>query len=70
MQHRVETLPDRRTRYRVKLWRDGTPEPAEWDLQAVEGPADVQQGGALIIAHYTDVTFGTIEVKPIRRRSP
>lgn len=65
MQHRVETLTDSTTQYSVKLWRQGEPEPEMWDLQAVEGPDDVQNGGALILAHYTDATFGNVQVRPI-----
>jgi hypothetical protein len=33
----------------------------------MEGPEDVQQGGALIIAHYTIVTFGDVTVKSLEK---
>ncbi len=62
VKHRVRTLPDESTEYRVKLWPISLSEPAEWDLVVVENPDQVSHGGALIIAHYTDVTFGNILV--------
>jgi len=38
-----------------------------YDVQATEGPEDVQQGGALIIAHYTIVTFGEVTVRLLKK---
>jgi hypothetical protein len=66
MKHRVETLPNGNTRYRVKLWNAAQAEPEEWDLQEEENRDDVQTGGALLIAHYTDVTFGNVTVMPVK----
>ena len=62
MKARVETRIDSSTLYSVKFWKSNTVEPDSWDLQAEEGIEDVQSGGALLIAHYTDVTFGNITV--------
>ena len=67
MKHRVKTHADSSTEYSVKMWRADKPEPNLWDVQAMEGPEDVQQGGALIIAHYTIVTFGDVTVKPLEK---
>jgi hypothetical protein len=67
MKHRVRTCSDLSTQYSVKLWRADELEPKSWDVQATEGPEDVQQGGALIIAHYTIVTFGDVTVKPLEK---
>ena len=55
----------RRRQKQVKLWRSDEPEPQVWDVQATEGPEDVKQGGALIIAHYTIVTFGEVTVRSL-----
>jgi hypothetical protein len=66
MKMRVETLPDDRTKYMVKLWRRDEPEPDAWDLETWE-EADVRSGSALLIAHNTIVTFGNLEVVPIQK---
>lgn len=66
MKHRVTTLDSTRTRYQVKLWPDGQPEPANWDVEAVEvSPDNINSGSALLLAHNTDVTFGDIRVAAV-----
>ena len=65
MEHRVDSTPDGATRYRVKLWEADLPEPKEWAVELLKNPPDVYQGGALLIAHYTEVTFGDVEVIPV-----
>jgi hypothetical protein len=65
MKHRVKSISDTVTQYVVKLWEADQPEPVDWDVQMLEGADDIRRGGALIIAHYTDVTFGNIRVEPI-----
>ncbi|MEQ9442859.1 MAG: hypothetical protein RIG62_27710 [Cyclobacteriaceae bacterium] len=66
MKHRVRTLHDSLTRYQVKLWEDGLPEPATWDLVADENSTkNISSGSALLLAHNTDVTFGPISVIPL-----
>lgn len=70
MKVRVETLVDGGALYRAKLWRKAEPEPAAWDLESREGPADVQAGGALLIAHNTVVTFGDLVAVPVGRDLP
>ena len=66
MKHRVQQQNETHTLYQVKLWQDGTPEPAQWDLEAVEVTAEnVVAGSALLIAHNTDVTFGDVWAVPV-----
>lgn len=66
MKHRVSTIHDSLTRYQVKLWEDGLPEPTNWDVVADEHSADnIVSGSALLLAHNTDVTFGSFSVIPI-----
>ena len=67
MKSRVESVGVDLTRYSVKLWEYGLPEPDEWDLHATEGPYDVQSGSGLLISHNTDVTFGNVSFTPIGR---
>lgn len=65
MKARVTTVGPSASRYCCKCWRADSPEPAEWDLELVKQPETVAAGGALLIAHYTDVTFVTVEARPI-----
>lgn len=64
MKLQVESPTDSSTMYRVKFWDARDSEPDEWDLQAEEGSDEVPSGGALLIAHYSDVTFGNVTVNP------
>lgn len=65
MKHRVETLADGRTWYRVKLWAASSEEPDDWDFERFE-PGDLKSGSALLLAHHSDVTFGNVEVVPVK----
>jgi len=65
MKHRVQSGGDGIARYRVKLWADDDPEPDAWDMDMEKDSDGVQSGGALLIAHYTDVTFGEVEAVPL-----
>ena len=65
MKHRVDNTPDGAARYRVKLWEADSPVPDKWDVELLKKPPDVHQGGALLIAHYTQVTFGNVEALPV-----
>lgn len=64
---RVETLPGPKTRYSIKGWAAGEPEPKDWDLVAIDGEKDVQSGSLLLVAHHSDVTFGDVEVFAVRK---
>lgn len=63
MKHRVETIDDVRSRYRVKLWPVGETEPDAWDLERHES-GDLESGSALLLTHHADATFGNITVLP------
>lgn len=63
---RVQTRPGPRTLYSVKSWEADRPEPPGWDLVARDGENDLQSGSLLLVAHHADVTFGDVEVVPIR----
>jgi hypothetical protein len=65
-----QTLPDENgigtVLYSFKLWEKGTPEPKEWDWQHKQVSKDaLTKGGAVLIAHHVDVTFGDVEITPI-----
>ena len=65
MKHRVQSQTSGDTTYCVKLWPSNQEEPTDWDLQMHKKPNDIKQGGALLLAHYTDVTYGNVQVIPI-----
>ncbi|QDV22480.1 family 16 glycoside hydrolase [Aureliella helgolandensis] len=69
MKHRVESTTESTTTYRVKFWDAEQPEPKEWDVTTSE-EADVANGGALLLAHYADVTFGNVTVTPCSDLKP
>lgn len=65
MKHRVESIGEGETRYRVKLWPFDQQEPAEWDFSGIEKEENIHSGSAALLAHNTSVTFGDIDVQPI-----
>jgi hypothetical protein len=62
---RVETVPGVGGLYRFKVWQQGQPEPAAWDLQQQEDLADPQSGSILLLTHYVDASFGPVTVSPL-----
>ena len=61
---RVETQPDGSALYSTKVWADGSPEPAAWELASVD-TADTGGGALLFIAHFADVSFGNVVIEPL-----
>jgi hypothetical protein len=61
---RVESQPDGSALYRMKVWVDGSPEPADWEIVATD-TNDVSGGSVLLLAHFTDVSFGNVVVRPL-----
>jgi hypothetical protein len=64
MKARVVSLADGGARYTAKLWPADGPEPEAWDISMDRPAGGVASGGALLIAHYTDVTFGDVQIVP------
>ncbi|MEM9325854.1 MAG: hypothetical protein AAGA85_09365 [Bacteroidota bacterium] len=62
MKHRVTDLGGDSTMYQVKLWDLNIPEPVDWDFTAVERQQNIRSGGAGLLAHNTEVTFGDVRV--------
>ncbi|MCB0642187.1 MAG: fibronectin type III domain-containing protein, partial [Phaeodactylibacter sp.] len=52
------------TYYKLRVWEQGTAEPATWDLEDTVGPSDKQNGCLLLISHMADVTFGNVTITP------
>ena len=51
--------------YRLKTWRDGESEPADWKLVGMQSLAnDPGSGSAVLLAHHVDATFGNVTIVP------
>jgi hypothetical protein len=59
------TLDSISTVYKAKLWPADREENDTWDIIYTKSPEDVKSGCALLIAHHTVVTFGSIKAIPI-----
>ena len=62
---RVQDESGGATAYRAKLWPVDSAEPPGWDIEYRRRKSDMPSGCALLIAHYSIVTFGDISVVPI-----
>ncbi|MEZ5400264.1 MAG: hypothetical protein R2729_11395 [Bryobacteraceae bacterium] len=62
----VATLAGGRNRYRNKIWAAGEPEPEAWAVESIEAPSrDFSSGGALFVAHRSDVTLRRVRIEPL-----
>ncbi|MCK4960498.1 MAG: fibronectin type III domain-containing protein, partial [Planctomycetes bacterium] len=62
---RAETMDGQGDLYSMKVWEQGQPEPANWDLVGEAREAEPAAGSMMLIAHYADATFGKVEITPI-----
>jgi hypothetical protein len=64
----VQSSPDpadERSYYRLKMWKQGDPEPGLWALEAWSDTTASKMGSAVIVAHFVDVEIGTVRVRDI-----
>lgn len=59
---RAETIAGQGHFYRLKVWENGSPEPAQWELVGQEPITELANGAVLLTAHHVDATFGNISV--------
>jgi hypothetical protein len=70
MRYACQTLPDAPdgsgvTRYSYKVWDAFGPEPHQWTWQQTQTSRHaLRRGGAALLAHHVDVTFGDVEIRP------
>ena len=50
------------TLYSVKVWENGQPEPASWNLTSQRGLNDESNGSLLFNSHHVDLTLGNISI--------
>ena len=62
---RVETLPDGRPQYSLKVWPKGTSEPGDWDVVSTGKVTDPRSGSVVLFAHHVDIEVGPISVTPL-----
>ncbi len=56
--------------YRLKVWQQGTTEPVAWDLVTTAPLGTLTNGGALLVAHHVDASFGDVSVRPLSAGAP
>ena len=67
---RVETVLGVGSRYSIRVWEQGQPEPGAWILSGIEAAVDEPYGSCIIVAHHVDLTIGDITVAPLADPNP
>lgn len=63
---RVESRAGDTSRYRLKVWQEGTAEPATWDIDTTAVPTtELKNGSLLLLAHEADASFGNVQIWPL-----
>jgi hypothetical protein len=52
--------------YKAKFWDFDKPEPAKWDVSGKEPLKEFEAGSMLFVNHYTDASFGDVEIRRVR----
>ena len=50
--------------YSLKVWKQGTTEPAKWDIQGQGIQGELKYGSAALFSYYVDASFGDVTVTP------
>ena len=58
------------TRYSLKVWEQGTTEPANWTISGLGVSGELKKGSVALMSHYTDASFGNIVVTDIKDITP
>ena len=56
--------------YSLKVWAQGSAEPAAWDLTGTGVAGELARGSVLLTAHHTDATYGNVTVTPLADLPP
>jgi len=64
---RSESIGGGNSTVSVKLWQQGTAEPAGWEISA---DVPTRNGSVLIITHHADVTYGNVDVSLLDTTGP
>ena len=67
MKMSVQSLPgDTQAYYRLKMWKQGQMEPAEWDLEGLSAENNSPSGSAVVVAHHVDAKFGNVQINRLK----
>ncbi|MCL7413497.1 MAG: DUF1349 domain-containing protein, partial [ANME-2 cluster archaeon] len=58
------------TYYSLKVWEESTPEPLEWTISGNGVAGELKQGSALLASHYSNVSFGDVNITPALSTGP
>ncbi|MDF1838372.1 MAG: fibronectin type III domain-containing protein, partial [Planctomycetota bacterium] len=59
---RCEDAPSGGTTYSLKVWEDGSAEPAAWTFEHTTNPGDPKKGSLVLVAHHVNASFGDVVV--------
>lgn len=51
--------------YSLKVWPQGTQEPADWNMSYSDSSDEMSRGSILLVAHKADVTFYDVSIYPL-----
>jgi len=54
-----------RTQYFLKVWNQGTTEPAAWTISGYGDAIGLEQGSAMLNSHYSNVSFGNVTIRSL-----
>ena len=64
MKMSVQSLPgNTKAYYRLKFWKQGSPEPGAWDLEGNSGTDNTPSGSVVLVAHHVDAEFGDVQIR-------
>ena len=66
---RIQSITANAALIRLKVWEQGTTEPTDWMLEYQKNNAR-ESGSIVLLPHYVDASFGTVEVTPLDSVAP
>lgn len=63
----VYSRPGKTSVYKMKLWKKGEPEPAEWELEEEGRPGEPEKGSVLLVSHHADISFRSVKINEVKK---
>ncbi len=67
---RAESYINTTTLYSLKVWEATQAEPANWTVTAHGVPGELETGSIILMAHFTDATFGDVTIESLVDTTP